>query len=60
VVPSKFLKKLIGAGFRDSAGKVRPKGVPTGTKAPRAADCPRKASAGVEMNVRNLQLGNPS
>ncbi|MFK4392719.1 hypothetical protein ABH916_004647 [Peribacillus frigoritolerans] len=54
-----FKKSWIGAGFRDSCGKGASKGVPSGTKAP-GADRPRKASAWREMNVRNLQISNPS
>lgn len=59
MVPSKFLKKLIGAGFRDSAGKVRPRGFPQAQRR-RGRTARGKRVPGVEMNVRNLQLGNPS
>ncbi|WP_343929194.1 hypothetical protein [Peribacillus frigoritolerans] len=39
-----FHAELIGAGVRDSCGNTRPRGDPTGAKAPRA-DRPWKASA---------------
>jgi hypothetical protein len=55
-----FKKVGLELVFETPAGKALPRGfVPTGTKAP-GADRPRKASAWREMNVRNLQLGNPS
>ncbi|MEB2493819.1 hypothetical protein SOP93_22055 [Peribacillus frigoritolerans] len=58
-VPSGFLKKLIGAGFRDSCGKGASKGVPTGTKAPRA-DRPRKARAWSGNERSKFTTSNPS
>ncbi|MCR8869447.1 hypothetical protein MRBLBA21_004582 [Peribacillus frigoritolerans] len=56
----KIFKKVgLELVFETPAGKALPRGVPTGTKAP-GADRPRKASAWREMNVRNLQISNPS